>query len=547
MNTDQQDCVKTAEQSSEGPRPSSGGIAGSALGKKGVKRKLDNKSIETKYEVLMELEKGQKTKKQIADQYGLAKSTLATWVKKADDIKNSYLNGDFTSTRKKLRIAGYPEVEEALLTWFKSARDNNVPISGPFMMSKAEEFACRLGVPDGQFKCSSGWLEWFKQRHGISFKRVCGEEKSVDISSDAMEEWQRTLSMLLKEYKPEDIYNADETAIFYRLLPDKTLDFKNVDCHGGKQSKERITALVCANMTSTDKLPLYILGKSANPRCLKNVKSLPTGYDANKKAWMTGELFTKWVVKFDKKCQRQRRKVALIIDNCPAHPKIKGLQAVILHFLPPNTTSRTQPMDQGVIRTLKHHYRGLVIGKHLRAIEKNELLAITLLDALFFLRQAWHSVTPETIAHCYARAGFQLTDQVILSNEDPLDDIPLARLIGINVSMDEYVAVDDMMPTCDELTEESIVDDIISSRARESATDICEDEDEDEQCDLGPAEPPTIEMALTACETLRSFLQGQPDIAEALDSLCDIDRCVSKIDLSRRCAKQSLITNFFRI
>ena len=209
MNTEQQDCVNMTEQSSEGPGSSSGGIAGSALGKKGVKRKLDSKSIETKYEVLMELEKGPKTKKQIADQYGLAKSTLATWVKKADEIKNSYLNGDFSSTRKKLRTAGYPEVEEALLTWFKSARDNNVPISGPFMMSKAEEFACRLGVPDGQFKCYSGWLERFKQRHGISFKRVCGEEKSVDVNSN--EEWQRTLSILLKEYKPEDIYNADET------------------------------------------------------------------------------------------------------------------------------------------------------------------------------------------------------------------------------------------------------------------------------------------------------------------------------------------------
>ena len=92
--------------------------------------------------------------------------------------------------------------------------------------------------------------------------------------------------------------------------------------------------------------------------------------------------------------------------------------------------------------------------------------------------------------------------------------------------MDEYVAIDDMTPTCDELTEESIVDDIISSRAREPATDIREDDDEDEQCDLSQAEPPTIEMALTAYETLRSFLQGQPDVVEALDRLCDIDRCV---------------------
>ena len=132
----------------------------------------------------MEVEKGQRTRKQIAEQYGLASSTLATWVKKAAEIKNSYLNGDYNSKRKRLRPAGYPEVEKALLKWFKSARDVNVPISGPFLMEKANDLAKLLGVPDGQFKISSGWLERFKERHGISFKKVC----SVDLASDQKEE-----------------------------------------------------------------------------------------------------------------------------------------------------------------------------------------------------------------------------------------------------------------------------------------------------------------------------------------------------------------------
>lgn len=133
------------------------------------------------------------------------------------------------------------------------------------MMEKVQGLAERLGVPEGQFKVSSGWLERFKERHGISFKKVCGEQKSVNVSSDQMEEWQRILSVLLKEYKPDDIYNADKTGLFYRLLPDRTLEFKNVDCHGGKQSKERITPLVCANMSGTDKLPMFVLGKSSKP------------------------------------------------------------------------------------------------------------------------------------------------------------------------------------------------------------------------------------------------------------------------------------------
>ena len=449
--------------------------------------------------------------------------------------------------------AGYPEVEEALLKWFKVARGKNVPIDGPYMMQKAGELALRLGMSEGQFKASSGWLERFKERHGISFKKVCGEEKSVDVSSNQMEEWQRTLSVILKEYKPDDIYNADETGLFYRLLPDRTLEFKNVDCHGGKQSKERITALVCANMSGTDKLPMFVLGKSSKPRCFKNVKSLPTQYDANAKAWMTGAIFTKWVTKFDKKCQRQRCKVALIIDNCPAHPKIQGLKAVTLIFLPPNTTSRTQPMDQGVIRSLKHHYRKLVIGKHLRAIDNDEEARINVLDALYFLRQAWNSVMQTTLANCYRHAGFKVTNddsESTTSNDatdddDPLDDLPLARLIGNNITMEEYVSVDDDVPTCEDLSEDSIVDDIIAARSTEGNTDA-DDDDDDGHTDEATAEPPSVESAQAACDTLRLFLQGQPGFDDVLGSLCNINKSVAKIDLSRRCAKQALITDFFR-
>ena len=148
-------------------------------------------------------------------------------------------------------------------------------------------------------------------------------------------------------------------------MPDKTFEFKDVKCHGGKQSKDRLTALVCANMSGTDKLPMFVIGKSQNAPCFKNVKSLPTEYVANKKAWMTSEIFTNWLHQIDKKMIKKKRSIVMIVDNCPAHPHVKGLKSMKLVFLPPNTTSVTQPMDQGVIRNLKLHYRKLVIPKKL--------------------------------------------------------------------------------------------------------------------------------------------------------------------------------------
>ena len=39
----------------------------------------------------------------------------------------------------------------------------------------------------------------------------------------------------------------------------------------------------------------------------------------------------------------------MFVDNCAAHPPVDKLCAVKLAFLPPNTTSKLQPMDQGII------------------------------------------------------------------------------------------------------------------------------------------------------------------------------------------------------
>ena len=95
---------------------------------------------------------------------------------------------------------------------------------------------------------------------------------------------------------------------------------KGEPCSGGKKNKNRTTVLVCSNMTGTEKLPLLVIGRFAKPRCFKNIGTLPVQREANHKAWMVSELFTKWLTKLDKEYQKGGRKVAMVIDNCPAHP-----------------------------------------------------------------------------------------------------------------------------------------------------------------------------------------------------------------------------------
>jgi hypothetical protein len=72
----------------------------------------------------------------------------------------------------------------------------------------------------------------------------------------------------------------------------------------------------------------------------------------------------------------------LLVDNCPAHTVLEKLQNIKLVFLPANTTSMLQPMDQGVIRSLKCHYRRLILLRMIECIKKKQYHAVTLLDAI---------------------------------------------------------------------------------------------------------------------------------------------------------------------
>ncbi|GBL72508.1 Tigger transposable element-derived protein 4 [Araneus ventricosus] len=169
-------------------------------------------------------------------------------------------------------------------------RDKNVPISGPFIIEKALQFVKALGYDE--FRGSNGWLENFKRRHGIMSKVISGESKDVD-DNDSENRITETLSKILKDYKPENIFIADETALFFQCLPRKTLTFKKENYFRGKQSKARLSPMLGANTIGQQKLKPLAIGRNKNPRCFKGANSLEVDYDFNKKSWMTSEICEK--------------------------------------------------------------------------------------------------------------------------------------------------------------------------------------------------------------------------------------------------------------
>ena len=101
---------------------------------------------------------------------------------------------------------------------------------------------------------------------------------------------------------------------------------------------------------------------------------------------MDSVLFEEWIREIDTKFTKEKKKVALIIDNCPAHLTINNLKSIELILLPRNTTSKLQPMDQEVIRSLKAYYKALALERLVVAIDKGKVLPVfPILDAIKML------------------------------------------------------------------------------------------------------------------------------------------------------------------
>lgn len=158
------------------------------------------------------------------------------------------------------------KLDKLCLEWFSKVRSQNIPVSGPLVQEKAKEIATKLRLTN--FVASNGWLEKWRTRNCISFKGVCGEAASV--SEEDVSQFRERVNLLIRDFKPENVYNADETSLFFRALPNKTLAFKNEKCTGGKLSKERLTVLFCVSMTGQKEVPL-VIGKSARPRAFKHI------------------------------------------------------------------------------------------------------------------------------------------------------------------------------------------------------------------------------------------------------------------------------------
>lgn len=261
--------------------------------------------------------------------------------------------------RKRSMHSKYPQLEKALMLWFAQIRARRGILNDAMLYEKAAEFRDAFGISPEDFKLSPGWLWKFKLRHGIACHNLHGESSDADAHGVCVS--QHKLFAIIGTYDMEDVFNFDETGLFYRALPSKTLNVGRP--RGMKKSKDRITLGLCANISGKERFKMVFIHKSARPRCFPKTfdPNVFVHYYSNSTAWMTKDIFTNWVMYENMRMHAQGRKILILLDNAPSH-QVEGIQKTLigefeayvlsnitLLFFPVNVTSVVQPLDQGII------------------------------------------------------------------------------------------------------------------------------------------------------------------------------------------------------
>lgn len=395
-----------------------------------------------------------------------------------------------------------------------------------------------------------------------------------------------TLAPILNQYTTDCIYNCDESALFWRVLPDRTIAFKNEKVHGRKVSKARLTMHLTCNMDGSDKYKVMIVNKFKMPLCFRRANitpaDLPVLYSSSSKGWMTRELFRGYLTKLNNRMRSKRKKILLVMDNHSSHiQEEQHFTHIKLLYLPPNTTSKLQPLDQGIIRSLKSRYRRKLAYMYLAAIESKQdavdcLKKMNVKQACDLVATSWKAVTEECIQKCFKAAGWYKcmkkktdgeqeegdaqpardeteegdaqpardeTPEGDARDEERVDDVLWKKVqqhLEIDSTFDDWARIDEELSQRPQRTDDEILEDVKVLLAR-GADKVMEDEsamrekdaknlDEDDLAELEDLDnttsassclPPITSSALAFeyCSVFRTYLQKIQASVAPVDAL----------------------------
>ncbi|CAB5372006.1 unnamed protein product [Rhizophagus irregularis] len=221
-----------------------------------TKRKRVNLSAGQKCEICEMKERDPRIQNvELAQKYNVGKSTITDILKESErwlTITESQENV------KKFHGPKWPQLEDALGLWVDNALNTKQDIDGNILKMKASYFAEQFSIED--FHHSEGWLGGFKKRHGLRQFKKQSEAESAPFA-ESIERDRLALQQFLTTYNPEDIWNGDETGLFWKMEPSRVLARNSLSGH--KKEKSRVT-IFCATNATVDNAPDGIVEELAD-------------------------------------------------------------------------------------------------------------------------------------------------------------------------------------------------------------------------------------------------------------------------------------------
>ncbi|CAM5156177.1 unnamed protein product [Eretmochelys imbricata] len=169
------------------------------------------------------------------------------------------------------------KTEKALNLWLEDMNRKSVSVDGNTLREKAPSLyvlfkpTAEEGEPseEKEFKASQGWLNSFRNCFNLKNVQTTGEAASA--SGEAAKAYPEQLKKITEEkgYLAEQVFNADETGLVWKKMPNRTYTSKSErQAPGFKAAKDRVTVLFSGNAAGHLMKP-GLLDRAANPRALK--------------------------------------------------------------------------------------------------------------------------------------------------------------------------------------------------------------------------------------------------------------------------------------
>ena len=402
-------------------------------------------SIEQKVEVIDFVNSGN-SQTAAAKKFGLSRPAVNSIMQNVSKLQDAYENEIKYVKRKNVGYDGKSTVLDHILhDWHVRIENDarNLNITGEIIQTKALHFRDLILAKHSEalksevklslqsFKASKGWLEKFMQRTRGKSKTICGESKSVDMN--AVEQKLAKIRKLLTDVRLDCIWNVDEMALQHRTTSARSYVTVNHDGRGTKRCKDRITVTPVVNAAGGT-LPLQVIGKSKNPRVLKGVNIDATfniQYESQKCAWQDGSTMIRLFHRIDRAARLQQKTFYILLDNCSSHLYAARMldpngsvddgfkyNNLVIAFLPPGSTSECQPLDQGIIRSLKAGYRRAMLRTLLDQYDAWQLQRVPKSTDLFpvhshthmrnvlnWLKGAYNELSENVIQRCFVKSN----------------------------------------------------------------------------------------------------------------------------------------------